>query len=160
MTRPHESRAVPGLQENAAKLNCMNTNLQLNLFNTSIPQFADWHIRTGLICDRLWRAISDGAPFDPADHRLQELEWAYLFAFCGMTWAAEYPGGKLFRVSYDLPLGPARFIVLATPTSDGDAVVFSLHAGPLSQPMRREPGLSTGRMNRRHRLRELSLIVS
>jgi len=138
----------------------MNTNLQLNLFNISIPQFGDWGLRTGLICDRLWRAISEGAPFDPVDHRLHELEWAYLFASCGLTWASEHPGGKLFRVSYDLPLGPVRFIVSATPTSDGEAVVFSLHAGPVCHPLRRGPRNCLVATNCRQPRRELSLVAS
>jgi hypothetical protein len=88
------------------------------------------------------------------------LEWAYLFASCGMTWASEHAGGKLFRVSYDLPLGPTRFIVSATRTSDGAAVAFSLYPGPLSHPLRRGPRLHLAATNRRQPQRELSLVAS
>ena len=112
--------------------------MPLNLFKLSIPAFRDWSPRAGLICDHLWRAITDGAAFDPSDDRLQELEWAYLFASAGMSWSAAHPHGKLFRVSYDLSTGPTIFIVLAVPTPDGAGVTFSLHEGPQPRAYRTE----------------------
>ena len=111
----------------------MKTNMPLNLFKLSIPAFGDWSPRAGLICDHLWHTITDGAAFDPSDDRLQELEWAYLFASAGMSWSAAHPHGKLFRVSYDLSTGPTILIVLAVPTPDGAGVMFSLHEAPQPQ---------------------------
>lgn len=112
--------------------------MPLNLFKLSIPAFGDWSPRAGLICDHLWRTITDGAAFDPSDDRLQELEWAYLFASAGMSWSAAHPHGKLFHVSYDLSTGPTILIVLAVPTPDGAGVTFSLHEGSQPWPYRTE----------------------